>query len=233
VRRKFALDNFKPYHLRMIYRRHGVTKKQIRLGKKPPGRTAEELRALIRNFNEQVQRRKNSGYAPVFVDEVMVTSSTMLKSTWAGKRAPVTVDRSLCNQPPVACLVAVSAVKGLELAVQYEKSVDKHKFEDFLRQLREKVGERKVVLVLDNLSVHTCKFTQHRMSHHGFTWAYTVPYWPAGNPIEECFAQFKLTFKKLKLQNIVNLGRKCTEELIEKAFKVVTKKLVVNCVKHS
>ena len=72
--------------------------------------------------------------------------------------------------------------------MQSDRSVDKLKFEKFLIQLREKISDRRVYLLLDNLSVHTCNFTKHWMAHYGFKWAWNAPYYPDGNPIEFVFA---------------------------------------------
>ena len=57
--------------------------------------------------------------------------------------------------------------------------------------------------MLDNLSVHTCEFTQHRMSHHDFKWAFNAPYFLDGNAIEFVFSIVKREFKKKKLQMIM------------------------------
>ena len=93
------------------------------------------------------------------------------------------------------------------LVEQFDKSVDKIKFEGFLQRLRKKLGAKKVYLVLDNLSVHTCNWTKHVMATLNYTWAFNAPYFPDGNAIEFVFAIVKRMYKKSKLNGIV-LGRK-------------------------
>lgn len=144
------------------------------------------------------------GYEPVYLDEVMFTSKTNQQYTWAAKYEPIILDRKLTEVAPIACVAAISASGGVELVKQYEESVDKKKFEDFLKSLRERIGDRKVTLVLDNLSVHTCGYSQHRMSLHGFTWAFTPIFYPDANAIETCFAIVKRRYRKLKLHNITH-----------------------------
>ena len=116
---------------------------------------------------------------------------------------------------------------------QYEKSVDKIKFEKYLKMLRAHLGDRKVYLVLDNLSVHTCAWSKHMMATLDYTWAFNAPYFPDGNPIEMIFAAAKHNFKKQKLQALAKGCSYSTSECIEKAFEKVTKEQVTKCVKHS
>ena len=142
--------------------------------------------------------------------------------TWAARHQSIAVDRKLTQIDPIAVLAAVSASHGVELVKQYPKSVDKYKFEEFLQLLRAKIGDRRVVLVLDNLSVHSCAFTKHRMALHGFKWAYTPIYHPDSNPIESCFAIFKRQLKKLKLRNVLNDEKVRIDELIDRSFAIVS-----------
>ena len=128
------------------------------------------------------------------------------------------VDRKQSNQKPIACIVAVSADQGVILVQQHDRSVNKHKFDEFLAELKEKRGDRKSLLVLDNLSVHKCGFSQTRMAHHGFKWHWCVPHWPDGNAVEFCFAIAKRTYKKQKLQLIMEGKEVIPREMIEKAF---------------
>ena len=76
-----------------------------------------------------------------------------------------------------------------------------------MQRLRKKLGEKKVYLVLDNLSVHTCKWTKHIMAVLDYKWAFNAPYYPDGNAIEFVFSIVKRIFKRSKLNGIV-LGRK-------------------------
>ena len=72
----------------------------------------------------------------MYIDEVMFTAKTQMNRTWAGRHHPITIDRKLSSSNAIACVAAVSASGGLELMMQFERSVDKNKFEEFLRELR-------------------------------------------------------------------------------------------------
>ena len=64
------------------------------------------------------------------------------------------------------------------------------------------------------------------MKEYGFEYIFTPPYSPAANPIEECFAQVKRRYKKERINTVVNEENKSTEDMIEKCFNVIDKKLV-------
>ena len=171
----------------------------------------------------KLEKMTDLGYEPVYIDEIMFTSKTNHQMTWAARREPILIDRKLTEVDPIACVAAISASNGVELVKQYDKSVDKFKFEEFLKELRSRIGDRKVVLVLDNLNVHTCPYTQHRMSLHEFKWAYTPIYYPDANPIETVFAMVKRKYRKFKLRNIVDNLEESPEEMINRYFAIVTK----------
>ncbi len=143
------------------------------------------------------------GYEPLYLDEIMFTSKTNFQKAWANIYNPIAIDRKQTNQEPIACVASVTARNGVELVELYDKSVNKAKFEDYLVKLKAKTGDRKILLVLDNLSVHRSKWIQNRMSHHEYKWAFTAPYHPDSNAIETVFSQVKHHFKKRKLQSIV------------------------------
>ena len=126
--------------------------------------------------------------------------------------------------------MAISEDKGVELVMQHDRSVDKVKFENFLKLLHQKIGKRSVYLVLDNLSVHTCDWSKHWMAHLDFKWAFNAPYFPDGNPIEFVFSIAKHNFKKAKLQAIANKKPVVMADLINRAFRKITKKQVKKCV---
>ena len=64
------------------------------------------------------------------------------------------------------------------------------------------------------------------MKEYGFEYIFNPPYSPAANPIEECFSQVKRRYKKERINSVVNEENKSTEDMIEKCFNVIDKKLV-------
>ena len=66
------------YHLRQIYRRHGVTMQKIKLGKVVEGPKLHDQHQKILDFVAKKKRLEAAGFTPIFVDEVMFTASTNL-----------------------------------------------------------------------------------------------------------------------------------------------------------
>ena len=94
----------------------------------------------IRACHSKVEKSKQLGHEPIYIDEVMFTSSTNMESTWSPKYSPIMLDRKKADTKPIACIAAISARNGIELVMQFDFSVDKKKFESFLIKLREKMG---------------------------------------------------------------------------------------------
>ena len=218
MRARFNLPGFNVYHLRQLYKRGRISYRKIKYTKVIPAEKLVDHKAKVREFAKKLEKMTQLGFEPVYLDEVMFTQSTNQERTWAAKYAPILIDRRQSNQSATACLVAVSASRGVELVVQYERSVNKHRFDDFLGKLKQKRGDQKSLLVLDNLSVHTCGFSQTRMAHHGFKWLFTVPNLPDGNAIEFVFSMAKRSYKKMKLQQIAGGNQHSVERLIEESF---------------
>ena len=140
VQGKFNLPGFHVYHLRQLYRLNRISLQRIRAMK------------------QKVDRYVQQGFDPIYLDEIMFTNSTILTKTGAPMCNAVEVERQKPNQMTIAVIAAISALNGVELVMQFDRSVDKFKFEAFLAALRDTLGKRKLVLVLDNLSVHRCKY---------------------------------------------------------------------------
>ena len=97
-------------------------------------------------------------------------------------------------------------------------------------ELRERTGEDKVCLFMDQLSAHTSEKAKATMRELGFRWVYNVAYSPQWNPIELVFSKVKHTFKVLRAQKLTGLRQEGHEALIHMAVGAVTKQEVVNCV---
>ena len=137
---RFKLEGFKPYHRRAIYKSHKIALKKIRYTKITKENKIQEQLEKIRACHAKVEKLKQLGHEPIYIDEVMFTSSTNMESTWLPKYSPIMLDRKKADTKPIACIAAISARNGIELVMQFDFSVDKKKFESFLIKLREKMG---------------------------------------------------------------------------------------------
>ena len=146
--------------------------------------------------------------------------------TWSKSKSCVSYDLQQINHKAIACCAAVSERGGLDLLMMWEKSVNTEKFHTFLKRLRAKYPFRKMCLYMDNLGLHKSKSTRKIYDEQRFRYIFNPSFSPFGNCIEECFAQSKHRFKKLRLQNMMNGGQQSNEEMIELAFERVNKDLV-------
>ena len=110
------------------------------------------------------------------------------------------------NEPTLAVLAGVSKDRGLEHFQIFERSVNIPKFIEWLDKLRAKIGSDKMLLFLDNLSVHRSRRSQQAMRDRGFRWCYNVPFACQYNSIELVFSQVKAKFKALRARKLMGLS---------------------------
>jgi transposase len=110
--------------------------------------------------------------------------------------------------------------------------VNKDKFCDYLKDLRERIGKRSAAIALDNLRVHHSKQVVEVARQLDFDLIFTPPYSPNLNSIEFVFSKVKNIFRRLKTENVVN-GRKVqTSKLIDQSFAAITKDDCHNVIRH-
>ena len=114
----------------------------------------------------------------------------------------------------------------------FPKSVNVDKFKEYLLKLKEKNGDDKICIFMDNLSAHTSNKSKDAMRELGFRYIYNVAYSPDFNPIEFVFSKVKQKFRRLRAQKIVGTVQDSYETLIEKAIKTVRKQDIVNSIDY-
>ena len=145
-------------------------------------------------MKRQMTRAKRDGYRIIYLDETMFTRKTVAETEWALPGENMTVDQAKLDEPTLALLAAISKDKGLEHYRVFPKSVDAAKFIEWLRELRDRSGNDKIALFLDNLPCHRSDDVRSAMRELGFRWIFNVPYSPQYNPIELTFSQLKRNF---------------------------------------
>ena len=73
----------------------------------------------------------------------------------------------------------------------YEYSVNITKFKQYLKELRDKNGDVKIAMFMDNLSAYKSEKSKVEMRRLGFRCIFNVPYSPEYNPIEFVFSKVK------------------------------------------
>ena len=92
---------------------------------------------------------RNDGYRIIYLDETMFTRKTVADLEWALPGENVRVDEAKLNEPTLALLSAISKEKGQEYFQIFPKSVDRPKFKEWMRKLRELNGNDKILLFMD------------------------------------------------------------------------------------
>ena len=135
-------------------------------------------------------------------------------------------------EPTLAVLAAISMEKGLEHFKIFEKSVNIPKFKGYLQELRERNGDDKIALFLDNLSAHKSDKTKTEAARLGFRLIFNVPYSPEYNPIEFVFSKVKQKFRTLRARKMAGVIQDSHRSMVRQAVECVRKQEVVNCINH-
>ena len=88
-------------------------------------------------------------------------------------------------------------------------------------------------LFLDQLPAHKAKKVAEEAKKLQIKLIFNVGYSPEYSMIESCFSQVKRAYKAKRLNSLVNNKFWDTHNEVRKAFKVVTRELVVNCAQRS
>jgi len=96
----------------------------------------------------------DDGYRLVYCDEFCTTMQTMPKLEWQMKNTTLKIDPKEYHKKTIASVAAISHHKGPELILSFEKSIDRPKFIQFLKKLRQLDPFAKIAIFLDRLSVH-------------------------------------------------------------------------------
>ena len=87
-------------------------------------------------------------------------------------------------------MAAISEKYGVDLILNYERSVNSDKFVQFLTRLRQKYPFEKLALFMDRLMVHRSKKVTRKMEELKLQRILNASYSPDFNPIENMFSFF-------------------------------------------
>ncbi len=184
---------------------HQIKRKSLKWFKKAhhPDPAKEQQQYIT--MKRLLTRARNDGYRIVYIDEICFTRTTVPKTEYNLKSQNMAADLVHLNEPTLAVLSAISTEKGQEHFKIFDKSVNVQKFKQYLQELREKNGEEKIALFLDNLSAHRSEKSKVEASRLGFRFIFNVPYSPEYNPIEFVFSKVKQRFRVLRARKLAGL----------------------------
>ena len=82
------------------------------------------------------------------------TVSTIPTHAYSLKNNPIKIDQKSVQQKCIATITSMSEEAGVELVMNFNRSVDKPKFIIWLRALRKLHPKEKLACFMDRLSVH-------------------------------------------------------------------------------
>ena len=172
------------------------------------------------------------GFRVVFLDETMVTKSTMPTHEWSVSREHFEVDFNQFAGTTIAVLAGVSMERGVDLMMTFDKSVNIVKFKVWLEELRARWFYDDICLVMDNLRVHHSNAVKDRMDELGFEYVFTPVYSPDFNPIESVFSQFKGQLKRERFRAIQLDREICLNTSIARIWGALEREKIINCIMH-
>jgi transposase len=168
----------------------------------------------------------------IYLDEVMFTLRSVNTREFSNKYQNIAVDISSINIKTTAVIAAITYEHGVLLHGCFDRSVNIDKFKFFIDELRNKLGNRRAVIFMDNLSVHRAKKTLEHMRDRGFEALFNAAYSPEYMPIEFVFSVVKRRFKQQKTNAIVNEKSVKTISLIKQSFESVGLQTVQHSIEH-
>ena len=183
--------------------------------------------------NIQIQDLEERGYRIVYIDEMCITKSTIPTHAYSPMRKPVEIDLRSFSKTTVAVLAGISKQKGMELVMQFDKSVNTDKFIQYIQKLRFAHPFDQIALFMDRLSVHTCRRSRDQMAFLGFEVILNAVYSPEYNPIETVFSIVKGNIKKQRLRQFMRKEDEDLKSISEKEFNNIKKETCVNLIRHS
>ena len=130
-------------------------------------------------------------------------------------------------------MAGISKEKGVELEMQFDKSVNTDKFIEYLQRIRFLNPFDRITLFIDRLSVYTGKRSKEKMRFLGIRQILNASYSPEFNPIETIFSVIKINIKKERLKLVMKEVEEDLKAITAKEFNLIKKQTCVNLIDHS
>jgi transposase len=126
-------------------------------------------------------------------------------------------------------VAGISQEHGLESVLIKSRAINQESFKEFIMKVHKEHPEGKVVLFMDNLSVHKASSVRVLLDQLGMLPVFNAPYSPQFNGIESYWSLLKHQYKKLLLQSLLSEEEPETEDLILKSIKMIPSDKVARC----
>ena len=165
-----------------------IRKKKVKVTKIPTRKQRWKIKRTTKEAKLDLQNYRAKGFRIIYLDEMMVTKSTMALNEWSCKLSNHEVDMQHFGKETLAVLAAVSKEYGVDMLMTFETSVNILKFKIFIDELRTKYFYEDICIYMDNLSVHRSRAVKERLDELSIAYVFGPPYSPEFNPIESVFS---------------------------------------------
>ena len=219
-------------YIGQIYSKNKIRRKKINIKKFSNAKTEIKIKAKVEENRELIKGHIASKESIYYLDECMFTVKTHSTLEYAAKYQNVEVGASEYNIKSTAFIGVVSLNKGIFCYELFDRSVNKERFVFFLKKLRKKHGEGKIILYQDNLKVHLSNLAKDCYKDLNIVPLYAPVYSPQYNPIEFCFSKLKGIVKKMRLNDMMTKRKRTYRQLVPLAVQKITIEDVDNCIRH-
>ena len=177
-----------PGSLQTLYSRCNIKRKVVRFGKPLTDEFKLEFPKKQAELKVILDSAIKTGKKIIFLDEVVFTSKTLLMRVYSNKGCNITIDRDKLNHAYWSVIAAISMDNKVEHLYFEAGAINMVLFNEFLFELRKKMGNDKVFLFMDQLRVHYGSKVMPTYPELNFEPIWNVKYSTDFNPIETVFA---------------------------------------------
>jgi len=131
-RRSYPNKKISSTTLKNIYQKNIIRKKKVRITKIPDRKLKKKITRNILEAKSDLDYYRAQGFRIIYLDETMVTKSTIATHEWSNKNKNFEMDMKDFGKETVAVLAGISKEKGLDYVATFDKSVNIPKFKEYL-----------------------------------------------------------------------------------------------------
>ena len=118
--------------LERIYKRNCIRKKKVKVTKLPNRKERRKIARSIVEAKNELMYYRLKGFRIIYVDETMITKSTIATHEWSKKNSNYKIDMKDYAKQTVAVIAGISKEYGLDIISTYDRSINIPKFKEFL-----------------------------------------------------------------------------------------------------
>ena len=170
-----------------------------------------------------VDKCVNDGSELIFVDESIFKPRDFRKRAYMSKYENVNFNVPRSQESALAVVAAISKFRGLIHYQIRERSHNGESFREFMRALRKRCVEKRVVVLLDNCSIHKTNKVKEFCESESVDLVFNVSYSPWYNAIELFWARAKDHFRSIITDTLLGNKHLTLREAVIESLRMVAK----------